>query len=62
MSKERSRITRIVYTELKTLGEYENCRVEAEATVAEGDSPAAVMRRLKKWVTTQVDEGPYDGG
>ena len=25
----------------------------------QGDNPSAVMRRLKKWVATQLDEGPY---
>jgi len=55
----KSKITRITYTELRKLSKYENCRVEAEAVVVPGDNPAAVMRRLKKWVAVQIDEGPY---
>ena len=55
----KSRITRIVYTQKKYLGHYESCEVSAEATVDQDDKPAAVMHRLKRWVGTQVDEGPY---
>lgn len=55
----KSRITEITYTEVKRLGEYETCRVEATAMVVEGDKPDVVMRRLKRWVATQIDEGPY---
>ncbi len=58
----KSKITRIIYTEKKYLGGYESCEVAAEATVADGDNPARVMRRLKRWVATQVDEGPYKEG
>jgi len=55
----KSKITRITYAEVKNLGDYETARVEAEAVVVPGDSPGAVMRRLKKWVAIQIDEGPY---
>ena len=55
----KSKITRLVYEEVKNLGNYENCRVVAEAVVATGDKPADVMRRLKRFVAVQLDEGPY---
>lgn len=55
----KSRITRISYTEVKNLGGYETCRVEAEAEVAKGESPAKVMGQIKRWVGTQLDEGPW---
>jgi len=55
----KSKITRIVYEEVKNLGEYETCRVTAEAVVVGDDNPGAVMHRLKRWVATQLDEGPY---
>lgn len=55
----KSKINRISYEEVKSLGEYETCRIVAEADVVDGDSPAAVMKRLKRWVATQLDEGPY---
>ena len=56
----KSRITRILYAEVRKIDRFETCRVEAEAIVVEGDPPTAVMRRLKRWVATQVDEGPYE--
>ena len=56
----KSKITRIVFTQTKNLGNYENCRVEAEAIVEEEDNPNAVMKRLKQWVANQANEGPYD--
>ena len=56
MSEEKARITRVTYTEVKNLGNYENCRVEAEALVPEGEDPAKVMKRLKHWVKTQLEE------
>lgn len=58
---ENPKITRIVYTEKKNLGNYENCEVEAECSVPDGVNPEVAMRRLKKWVSEQVDEGPYEG-
>lgn len=56
MADEKSRITRIMYCEVKNLGNYENCRVEAEALVAEDEKPANVMKRLKRWVREQLDD------
>ena len=56
----KSRITRLVFTQKKYLGHYETCEVSAEVTVDTDDKPEDVMRRLKRWVATQVDEGPYN--
>jgi len=58
----KSKITEIDYEEIKNLGNHENCRVRRKAVITEGDNPAKVMRRLKRWVATQLDEGPYDDG
>jgi len=55
MADEKSRIVKIVYAEVKNLGNYETCRVEAEAIIPEGEKPADVMKRLKKWVREQLD-------
>lgn len=55
----KSHIVRITYEEIKNLGNYETCRVTAEAVVAEGESPAKVMGQIKRWVGTQLDEGPW---
>lgn len=49
-------ITKVSYTRVENLGNYENCRVEAEAVVNEGDDPNTVMKRLRKWVECQVEE------
>ncbi len=57
----KSRITEITFTQKKYLGDYESCEVSATATVVDGDPPAKVMHRLKRWVATQIDEGPYEG-
>ncbi|MBU0846510.1 hypothetical protein KKH23_04920 [Patescibacteria group bacterium] len=51
----KSRIVRIVYGRVKNLGNFENCRVEAEAEVAEGENPVTVMKRLRVWVEKQVN-------
>jgi hypothetical protein len=51
-----SKITRIAYSELRNLGDYENCRVEAEAVVAPGENPSKVMKHLRGWVRTQADD------
>ena len=59
MSEDKLRITRIVYTEKKYLGNYETCEVQAEVTVPPGTKPKDAMRRLKRWVAVQVDEGPH---
>ena len=56
----KSKITRLAYTEVRSIGRYETCRVEAEATVDPADRPGDVMRRLKKWVAFHVDEGPAE--
>jgi len=53
--KTESNITRIVYARLKKIDRFENCRVEAEATVAPGEDPGKVMHRLRAWVEDQVD-------
>jgi hypothetical protein len=55
MKEEKARITRITYCEVKNLGNYENCRIEAEAVIPEGEKPGDVMKRLKKWVQEQLD-------
>jgi len=58
----KSKITKITYEEVKNLGNYETCRVGAEAIVAESDNPTTVMHKLKRWVATQLDKGPYNDG
>lgn len=49
-------ITKVSYTRVKNLGDYETCRVEAEAVVNAEDDPHLVMRRLRNWVEYQVEE------
>ena len=56
MGGSKSRITEITYARVKNLGDYENARVEATAVIAEGEKPADIMKRLKSWVKTQLEE------
>jgi len=53
---QKSRITSITYARLKNLGNWENARVEATAVIAEGEKPADIMKRLKQWVKTQLED------
>jgi len=47
-------ITRVTYCRVKNLGDYETCRVEAEAVVSLDESPTVVMTRLRSWVEEQL--------
>lgn len=51
-----SRIVRISYSRVKNIGNYENCRVEAEAEVVAGEKPGDVMKKLRAWVENQAAE------
>jgi DNA repair ATPase RecN len=45
----------VSYSALKNLGNYENEKVHAVATVEEGQDPIAVLNLLKDWVNTQLN-------
>lgn len=46
-------ITQITYARLWNLGNYENERFEATATVGEGEDPAVVLREVKAFVENE---------
>lgn len=44
------RITQVSYTRLINLGDFENCRIGAEAQVDPGDDPVMVVEQLRQFV------------
>jgi len=54
----KSRITKISFSRVKNLGNYETCRVEAEAEIHPGEKPTDVMKKLRAWVENQVEPVP----
>lgn len=58
------KITSISYQSVKNLGNYESERLEATATVEEGEDPALLIKNLRKFVHAQLIENPeslFDG-
>lgn len=55
-------ITSVSYSRLASLGNYENEKVQANARVAEGEDPAAVLQSLKQWVDERVANEARDRG
>lgn len=57
-----AKITQITYERLSNqrVEKFENERISATATVEDGDNPAVVAQRLKKFVDSQLDLGPTE--
>jgi len=56
----KSKIQEISFKYTHNLGNFESCTVSATVSIVEGDVPNHVMAKLKRWVTTQCEEGPYE--
>ena len=52
------KISSISYQAVKNLGNYESERLEATATVEEGEDPALLIKNLRKFVHAQLIENP----
>lgn len=57
-----AKITTVTYERLSNqrVGKFENERIAATATVDEGENPAVVAQRLKRFVDTQLGLGPTE--
>ena len=52
----KSKITKISFSLVKNLGNYETCRVEAEAEIHPDEKPTDVMKKLQAWVENQTEK------
>lgn len=50
----KSKIVQVSYARLMVTAPYENERVEAVATVSEGENPKLVLALLRKWVNEEL--------
>lgn len=51
-------ITSISYQAVKNLGNYESERLDATATVSDGEDPALLIKKLRKFVHAQLIDHP----